>query len=146
MHVEKNKQIPGRMLGQNRPDKNSAICLIRAARFRVLESHRSTRPTRTSYKSERGALVRGSDPPLGHSVHTTAGVMWRAPARRLIKRVGPIRLRWQTIDFFSGFARRLIKRVGPIRLRWQTIVFFSGFGEERRTPRATSRPLDHGST
>ena len=36
-------------------------------------------------KSERGALVRGSDPPSGHSVHKTAGDTWRAPARRLIR-------------------------------------------------------------
>ena len=35
-------------------------------------------------KSERGALVRGSDPPSGHSVHKTTGDRWRAPARRLI--------------------------------------------------------------
>ena len=31
-------------------------------------------------------------------------------------------------------------------LRWQKIDLFSGLGEERRTPRATSRPLDHGRT
>ena len=37
-------------------------------------------------KSERDALVRGSDPPSGHSsVHKTAGDTWRAPARRLIQ-------------------------------------------------------------
>ena len=36
--------------------------------------------------SERGALVRGSIPPSGHSVHNTAGDMWRTPARRLIQR------------------------------------------------------------
>ena len=36
-------------------------------------------------KSERGALVKGSDPPSGHSVHKTAGDTWRAPARRLIQ-------------------------------------------------------------
>ena len=35
-------------------------------------------------KSEWGALVRGSDPPSGHSVHNTAGDRWRAPARRLL--------------------------------------------------------------
>ena len=40
---------------------------------------------RLRQKSERGALVRGSDPPSGHSVHTTAGDTWRAPARRLIQ-------------------------------------------------------------
>ena len=36
-------------------------------------------------KSERGALVRGSDPPAGHSVHEATGDRWRAPARRLIQ-------------------------------------------------------------
>ena len=36
-------------------------------------------------KSERGALVRGADPPSGHSVHKTTGVRWRAAARRLIQ-------------------------------------------------------------
>ena len=37
-------------------------------------------------KSERGALVRGSDPPSGHLVHkTTGGDTWRAPARCLIQ-------------------------------------------------------------
>ena len=36
-------------------------------------------------KCERGALVKGSDPPSGHSVHNTAGDTWRARARRLIQ-------------------------------------------------------------
>ena len=36
-------------------------------------------------KSERGALVRGSDPPSGHSVDKTTGDRWRGPARRLIQ-------------------------------------------------------------
>ena len=36
-------------------------------------------------KSERGALVRGSDPPSGHSPHETAGDTWRAPAKRIIQ-------------------------------------------------------------
>ena len=36
-------------------------------------------------KSERGALVRGSDPPSGHSVHKTTGDRWRAPDWRLIQ-------------------------------------------------------------
>ena len=37
-------------------------------------------------KSERGALVRGSDPPFGHSVHKKTGDRWRASARRLIQK------------------------------------------------------------
>ena len=36
-------------------------------------------------KSERGALVRGSDPPSGDSVRETAGDTWRAPAGRLMQ-------------------------------------------------------------
>ena len=32
--------------------------------------------------SERNALVRGSDPPKGHRVHTMSGDTWRALARR----------------------------------------------------------------
>ena len=35
--------------------------------------------------SERGALIRGADPPSGHSVNSTAGDTWRAPDRRLKK-------------------------------------------------------------
>ena len=36
-------------------------------------------------KSERGAPVRGSDPPSGYSINKTTGDRWRAPARRLIQ-------------------------------------------------------------
>ena len=36
-------------------------------------------------KSERGALVRDSDPSSGHRVHKTTGDGWRASARRLIR-------------------------------------------------------------
>ena len=84
-------------------------------------------------KSERGALVRGSDPPSGHSVHKTAGDTWRAPARRLILTI------WALL-----FGKQVTKKMIPFR--WQKIDRFSGLGEECRTPRATSRPLDHGST
>ena len=39
------KIIPGPILGQDRPEKNSAKCLFEAARFRVLARHRATKPT-----------------------------------------------------------------------------------------------------
>ena len=81
MKKKTEKINPGQMLGQDRPEKNSAKCSFEAARLRALDIHRSTQ-TRLM-KSERGALVRGSDPPSGHSVHKTAGDTWRAPARRL---------------------------------------------------------------
>ena len=35
--------------------------------------------------SERGELVRGSDLPLVYSAHSTAGDLWRAPIRLLLK-------------------------------------------------------------
>ena len=84
-------------------------------------------------KSGGGELVRGSDPPSGQSVHHTTGDTWRAPARRLIQTHRALLCRKHAIHF-------------SIPLRWQKIGLFSGLGEERTTPRATSRPLDHGST
>ena len=85
-------------------------------------------------KSERGALVRGSDPPSGHSVHKTTGDTWRAPARRL------------DTNTFGRCCVENRRQKLSIPLRWQKIGLFSGWGEERRKPRATCRPLDHGST
>ena len=84
-------------------------------------------------KSERGALVRGSDPPFGHVVHNMAGDMWRAPARRLTQKLG----RWCVENRLHKFS---------ISLRWQKIDLFPGLRGERRTPRATSCPLDYGPT
>ena len=84
-------------------------------------------------KSERAALVRGSDP-SAHGVHKTAGDTWRAPASRLMR---------------TRFGRCCVENTRQkiwIPLRWQKIYLFSGLGEERRTPRAISRPLDRGST
>ena len=81
--------------------------------------------------SERGALFRGSNPPQGHSVHTTAGDMWRAPGRRPRKKT---------------FGRSCIKNIRQkisIPLRWQKM--FARLSKVRRTPWATSRPLHHGS-
>ena len=85
-------------------------------------------------KSERGELVRGSDPPSGHSVHKTTGNIYVTGAG-------------QTSDI-NTFGRSCVenrRQKFSIPLRWQKIDLFSGLGEERRTPRATSRPLDHGS-
>ena len=84
--------------------------------------------------SERGALVRGSDSPSGHTVHNTAGDTWRAPARHLIPK---------TCGRWCG--EHTTRKDRPL-YDGQQYPFFSGLGEERRTPRATSRPLDHGST
>ena len=127
------KKKTGQKLGQDRPEKHSAKCLIQSGEVpspRQTSIHKSNDRV---MKSERGALVRSSDPHSGHSsVYPTVGDMWRAPARRL-KKKWPLACRKQTT-----------KKLVP--LGWQNIDHFSGLGDEHRTPRATSRPLDHGST
>ena len=79
-------KTPEQILGQERPEKNPAKCLIRSGE---IPSPRQTSIDKTNdcvMSSERDALVRGSDPPSGHRVHNTAGDTWRAPARRLIQK------------------------------------------------------------
>ena len=80
-------------------------------------------------KYERGALVRGSDPPSGHSVHKTTGDTRRAPARCPIK---------------THLGAGATKIFDPAPMANNDL--FASLGEERRTPRATSHPLDHGPT
>ena len=73
------------MLGQDRLEKNSAKRLIRNGEIPSPWQTSIDKTNNCVMESERGALVRGSSaPPSGHSVHDTAGDMWRAPARRLI--------------------------------------------------------------
>ena len=79
------------------------------------------------------ARYRGPDPPSGHSVCTTAGDAWRAPARCLVQKKNG---HW-CVETDNKSSRS--PSDGKKKDR------FSGLGEERRTPRATSR-LDHGST
>ena len=127
------KHHSGQMLGQDRPEKHSTKCSIRSGE---IPSPRWTSIDKTNdcvMNSERGALVRGSDPPSGHSVHNTAGDTWTAPARRLIQKY-----------LFTGVENRR-QRIS-IPPRWQKRYIFSRLGEERRTPGATSRLLDHRST
>ena len=76
-------------------------------------------------KSERGALVRGSDLLSGYSVHRTTGDMRRAPARCPMKT-------------HLGAAATKNFDASPM----VNNGLFASLGEERRTPPATSRPLD----
>ena len=112
-----NKKILGRSWAKIGLRKTQATCLVRSGE---IPSPRQTSIDKTSdcvINSERGALVRGSDPPSGHSVHNTAGDTWRAPVRRLIRKHCPrvsrkqttkisIPLRLQTEHHFFGFGRR----------------------------------------
>ena len=63
-----------------------------------------------------------------------AGVMWRELTRRMLKK-----------QLAAGVHKTEDNQIS-IRLEWQKIVFVSGLGGYRRTPPASSRPLDHGST
>ena len=78
------KKNPGRVLGQDRPEKTQPNVHSNGE----IPSPRQTSIDKTNncaMKSEWGALVRGSDPPSGHSVNKTTGDTGRAPARGLIQ-------------------------------------------------------------
>ena len=80
------KTFLGPMLGQDRLEKNSGGCLVRRGE---IPSPRQTSIDQSNdcvINSERSALVRSSDPPWGHRVHTMAGDMWRALARLMMKK------------------------------------------------------------
>ena len=79
--------------------------------------------------SERSALVRGSDLLSDDSVHKTTGDTRRAPARCPIK---------------THLGAGATKIFDPAPMANNDL--FASLGEERRTPRATSRPLDYGPT
>ena len=102
-----------------------------AARFRALDRHRSTKPMIASWILN-GVLVRGSDPPSGHTVENTAGDTWRAPARRLTQSICPRACRKQTTKTLDPSP---MAKYRPCFRFW-----------DRRTPRATSHLLDHGFT
>ena len=124
------------MFGRDRPEKNSAECLIRSGEIRSPRQTSIGKNNDCAVNSERGALVRGSDPPSGYSVHKTTGDTWWVPARRLTKIWG----RWCVEN-----ERQRISTP----LRWRKIYFeyiFSCLAEERRTSRAAPRILGHGST
>ena len=75
------KIIPGPILGQDRPAKIG----LRKTQPNVCSKRRDSESNDCAMNSERGASVRGSDPPSGHSVHKTTGDRWWAPASRLIQ-------------------------------------------------------------
>ena len=88
-------------MGQDRPEKNSANFSIRRGDIAGLRQTSIDKNNDSVMKSERGAPVRGSDPPSGHSVHNTAGDTWRAPTRRLIQNIRPLLFRKQTTKIIN---------------------------------------------
>ena len=75
------------MLGQDRPEKNSAECSIRNGEIPGPRQTSIDETNNCVMKSERGGLFRGSEPSSGHSsIHNTADAMGRGPARRLIQK------------------------------------------------------------
>ena len=83
--------------------------------------------------SERGELVRGSDPPLVCSAHSTAGDLWRAPIRLLLESTfgGWCVENWGNSSLSSPNGRKT--------KLWENLT------EDHRTTHATSHALGHGS-
>ena len=72
-------------LGQHRPEKYSSRSWIGRGAISCLPSTSFDEINDSVVSSERGELVRGSDPPLVYSAHSTAGDLLRAPIRLVLK-------------------------------------------------------------
>ena len=126
------KTIHGPILGQDRLEKNSAKSLFEAARLRVLDRHRATKTTTAPWNLN-GAR------PLGAPTHSLVTVFTK---RRVIG--GGRRPGFWYKHVWALLCRKQATKIS-IPLRWQKIGPFPGLREGHWTPRATSRPLDHGS-
>ena len=99
------------MLGQDRPGKNSAKCVIRSSEIPGLRQISIDKPNDCVMNN--GARSFGAPTHPRVSIDTTAGDVWQAPARRLTKKTFgrlhienrqqkfSIHLRWQKIDHFQ---------------------------------------------
>ena len=72
-------------VGQHRPENFSSRSWIRRGAISCSPHTSFDEINDSVVNSERGELVRGSDPPLVYSAHSTAGDLWRAPIRLLLK-------------------------------------------------------------
>ena len=72
-------------LGQHRPEKFSSRSWIRRGAISYCPHTSFDEINDSVVDSERGELVRGSDPPLVYNAHSTAGDLWRGPIRLLVK-------------------------------------------------------------
>ena len=72
-------------LGQHRPENFSSRSWIRRGAISCSPHTSFDEINDSVVNSERGELVRGSDPPLVYSAHSSAGDLWRAPIRLPLK-------------------------------------------------------------
>ena len=72
-------------LGQHLLEKFSRRCWIRRGVIWCAPHTSFDEINNSVVNSERGELVGGSDPPLVYSAHSTAGDLWRAPIRLVLK-------------------------------------------------------------
>ena len=83
-------------------------------------------------KSQRGEIFRGSDSPLAYSAGTTAGDLWRAPNRLLLKT-------------HLGAGVQKTKEKTPIAPKRAKNIYLSTFDGRPQDNPAISRALEHGS-
>ena len=72
-------------LGQHRPEKFSSRSSIRRGAVSCTPHTSFDEINDGVVNSEHGELARGSDPPLVFSAHSTAGDLWRARSKVLLK-------------------------------------------------------------
>lgn len=116
------------MWGQDRlENKNQRNVLWEAVRFRALDRHQSTKPTNASWT-------------LNGYTHPHVEVFTTRPMICIGRRPGV----WHKNIGALVCRNRTTKIIDPSKMAKGRP--FWGLREERRTPRATCRPLDHGST
>ena len=104
------KYFQRRLFDQDRPDRSSAKCLFRSGEVSSAQQTLIDQTNDCVTTSERGALVRSSDPPPVPCVYNIDGDTWRAPARRLIQNIWPMVCRKQTTKPLRPYP---IKKTGP---------------------------------
>ena len=77
--------MPRGDLGQHRPENFSRRSWIRRGAISCSPHASFGKINDSVVNAECGELVRGSDPPLVNSAHSTAGDLWRAPIRPMLK-------------------------------------------------------------
>ena len=121
-------------MGQDRPEKKLSQMFVRSGQIPSPGQTSIHKTNDCAMKSERGALVKAPTHPL-------VTVFTKRPVIGGGRRPG---VRYKHI--WALLCRKHATKILDPSPMEKKKTFFSGLGEERRTPRATSRPLDHGST